>query len=56
MLQKEQKFMDKQRAPRLKDAKNNKSVMEPVENTGFTAAADRITPYDPDELRKRKEL
>lgn len=45
-----EKFMDKQRAPRVKGTQNKNGVMKPAENTGFTAVTDRITPYDPDEL------
>lgn len=49
-----EKFMDEQRAPQVKTPEKKK-FMDGAENTNFTAAADRITPYDPDELDVEKD-
>lgn len=51
----DQKFMDKQRQPKVKGTENKKGIMDPAQNTGFTAVANRITPYDPEELDAEKD-
>ncbi len=54
-MQSGEKFMDKQRQPKVEGTQDKKGFMEPAQNTGYTVPGDRITPYDPDELKQRKE-